>query len=52
MSKSTEQALAVQQEQSDEQLQAEMHQDYLEMEQLKKLSYQQEVLDQIFGRKR
>lgn len=52
MSKSTELALSVQQEQSDEQLQAEMHQDYLEMEQLKKLSYQQEVLDQIFGRKR
>lgn len=52
MSKSTELALSVQQEQSDEQLQAEMHQDYLEMEQLKKLSYQQEVLDQMFGRKR
>jgi len=52
MSQSTELALAVQQEISQDQLQQEMHQDYLEMEQLKKLSYQQEVLDQIFGRKR
>ena len=52
MSKSTELALAVQQVESDDQLQSEMHQDYLEMEQLKKLSYQQEVLDQIFGRNR
>ena len=52
MSKSTELALAVQQVKSQDQLQQEMHQDYLEMEQLKKLSYQQEVLDQIFGRNR
>ena len=58
MSQSTELSLAVQQEESQDQkesqdkLQAEMHQDYLEMEQLKKLSYQQEVLDQIFGRNR
>jgi hypothetical protein len=50
MSKSTELALAVQQVESQDQLQQEMHQDHLEMEQLKKLSYQQEVLDQIFGR--
>jgi hypothetical protein len=50
MSKSTELSLAVQQEESQDQLQSEMHQDYLEMEQLKKLSYQQEILDQIFGR--
>jgi hypothetical protein len=52
MSKSTELALAVQQEISQDQLQAEMHQDYLEMEQLKKLSYQQEIVDIIFGRNR
>ena len=34
MSKSTELALAVQQEESQNQLQAEMHQDYLEMEEM------------------
>lgn len=52
MSKSTELSLAVQQEESQDQLQSEMARDYQEMEQLKKLSYQQEVLDQIFGRNR
>ena len=51
MSKSTELALAVQQVESEDQLQAEMHQDYLEMEQMSQLAYKQQIINEIFGGK-
>ena len=50
MSKSNEQSLAVQQEKSEEDKNnAEMAQDFIEMEGMKKLAYQQEVINNLFG---
>ena len=52
MSKSTEQALAVQQVESQDQLQQEMAKDYQEMEQMSQLAYKQQIINEIFGRNR
>ena len=49
MSKSTELSLAVQQEESQDQLQAEMARDYQEMEEMYLLSYKQKIINEIFG---
>jgi len=47
MSKSNEQSL-IRQEEDD--LTSEMEADYQEIEELKRLEYQQEVIDKMFGR--
>ena len=49
MSQSTELSLAVQQEESQDQLQAEMARDYQEMEQMSQLAYKQQIINEIFG---
>ena len=49
MSKSTALALAVQQEQSDDQLQQEMARDYQEIEQKAQLDYKQKIINEMFG---
>ena len=51
MSKSTESALAVQQVESQDQLQQEMARDYQEMEQMSQLAYKQQIINEIFGGK-
>lgn len=51
MSKSTELALAVQQVESEDQLQAEIAKDYQEMEQMSQLAYKQQIINEIFGGK-
>ena len=49
MSKSTELALAVQQIESQDQLQQEMARDYQEMEQKAQFDYKQQIINEMFG---
>jgi|TARA_R110000744_G_scaffold155183_1_gene270391 hypothetical protein len=49
MSKSTESALAVQQVESQDQLQQEMARDYQEMEQRAQFDYKQQIINEMFG---